>query len=760
MSREFSSDFPKILRRVVQEVVSAGDLITSLDIMVDQVHKEMHTQVCSVYLLDEDRQKYVFMATRGLNAEAVGVVTLDVDEGLVGLVGERAEPVNLEDAQSHPRNRFFEELGEDPFHSFLGVPIIHQRSLLGVLVVQQSEARRFDESEEAFLVTLSAQLAGVIAHAKATGDLSLTTSEQPSRDFRGLSGAPGIGFGTAVVVYPKADLGSVPPRKVSDIESEKTAFTVAVNETRAEIREFSNHLESQLQPGELALFDAYLNMLDDNEIAGEVMTVIDQGNWAAGALRQVIEAHVANFESMEDEYLRERGADVRDLGVRVLAKLQSADVRLIDYPKDTVLVGEELTATDLASVASEKLKGFVSVRGSANSHVAILAEAMGVPAVMGMENLSTQWMEGKSVIVDGFSGSVVVHPSKDHIAYYENIVKEEAELVDGLGDLADQPCVTTDGHRIQLWVNTGLITDVARSLGRGAEGVGLYRTEVHFMMNDRFPTEEEQRIIYREHLQAFDPRPVTMRTLDIGGDKSLPYFPIEEDNPFLGWRGIRVTLDHREIFIAQVRAMIEANEGIDNDLRIMLPMVTSIAEIDEAQRLISRCYREIVEEGAEVEMPDVGVMIEVPAAVYQAQDIAKRVDFLSVGSNDLIQYMLAVDRNNARVAGLYQEFHPAVLQALKNIADAAHIEGKPVGICGEMAGSPSAALLLMAMNYDILSMNATNLLMVKWALTSFSMTKAQEILAKVLQMDNAYLIKNFVDNELRQAGLGRVVRAR
>jgi len=423
-------------------------------------------------------------------------------------------------------------------------------------------------------------------------------------------------------------------------------------------------------------------------------------------------------------------------------------------------VGETLTATDLASVSSENLKGFISVRGSANSHVAILAEAMGVPAVMGMENFSTEWMEGKSVIVDGFSGSIVVHPGKDHISYYENIVKEEAELVDGLGDLADQPCETTDGHRVKLWVNTGLITDIARSLGRGAEGVGLYRTEVHFMMNDRFPTEEEQRVIYREHLQAFDPRPVTMRTLDIGGDKSLSYFPIVEDNPFLGWRGIRVTLDHREIFIAQVRAMIEANEGIDNDLRIMLPMVTSIAEIDEAQRLISRCYREIVEEGNEVEMPDVGVMIEVPAAVYQARDIAKRVDFLSVGSNDLIQYMLAVDRNNARVAGLYQEFHPAVLQALNNIVHASHAESKPVGICGEMAGNPSAALLLMAMGYDILSMNATNLLMVKWALTTFSLTKAQEILNKVLQMDNAYLIKNYVDNELRQAGLGRVVRAR
>ena len=762
MSGQFSSEFPRILRRVVQEVLSAGDLKTSLDIMVEQVKKEMHTQVCSVYLKDESRQKYVFMATRGLNPEAVGVVTLELDEGLVGLVGERAEPINLEDAQSHPRNRHIDDLGEEPFHSFLGVPIIHHRRILGVLVVQEKEARRFDESEEAFLITLSAQLAGVIAHAIVSGDLLLggTSTDVPSREFRGLSGSSGVGLGTAVVIYPKADLSSVPERRIDDISREKERFSRAVEETREEIRGFFDRLESQLRPGELGLFEAYLQMLDDAEITGEVVSVIEQGQWAQGALRKVIESHVSNFESMEDEYLRERGMDIRDLGIRVLAKLQSTDSEKQDYPAETVLVGETLTATELASVPVEKLKGFISVSGSANSHVAILAEAMGIPAVMGIENFPTEWIEGRPVIVDGFGGSVIATPSKEHLTYYENIIKEEEELIDGLSDLADTPCVTKDGHRVGLWVNTGLLTDIARSLGRGAEGVGLYRTEVHFMMKDRFPTEEEQRLIYREHLQAFHPRPVTMRTLDIGGDKSLSYFPIEEENPFLGWRGIRVTLDHREIFVAQVRAMIKANEGIDNDLRIMLPMVTSIAEIDEAQRLIARCYREIIEEGVEVEMPDVGVMIEVPAAVYQAGDIAKRVDFLSVGSNDLIQYMLAVDRNNAQVAELFQEFHPAVLQALQHVVTAAHAEGKPVGVCGEMAGSPSAALLLTAMGYDVLSMNATNLLMVKWALSSFSLEKAKLILNQTLKMDNAYLIKNFVDEELRKAGLGQVIRSR
>ncbi len=762
MSGQFSYEFPRILRRVVQEVMSAGDLKTSLDVMVEQVRKEMRTQVCSVYLKDELRQKYVFMATQGLNVDAVGFVTLELDEGLVGLVGERAEPINLEDAQSHPRNRHISDIGEEPFHSFLGVPIIHHRRILGVLVVQQKEARRFDEIEEAFLITLSAQLSGVIAHAIVSGDLSVggSSSDISSREFRGLSGSPGIGMGTAVVVYPKADFTSVPERRITDIPRERERFFLAVEETRKEIRDFSDRLETQLRPGELGLFEAYLQMLDDAEITGEVVRIIEKGQWAQGALRKVIESHVANFDAMEDEYLRERGMDVRDLGIRVLAKLQSADFGEIDYPAEAVLIGETLSATEIASVPVEKLKGFISSSGSANSHIAILAEAMGIPAVMGIENIPAEWMDGKSVIVDGFGGSVIATPSKEHLAYYENIVKEEAELIDGLADLADSPCITKDGHRVGLWVNTGLLTDIARSLGRGAEGIGLYRTEVHFMMNDRFPTEEEQRVIYREHLQAFHPRPVTMRTLDIGGDKSLSYFPIEEENPFLGWRGIRVTLDHREIFLAQVRAMIKANESIESDLRIMLPMVSSISEIDEAQRLISRCYREIIEEGIEVKMPDVGVMIEVPAAVYQARDIAKRVDFLSVGSNDLIQYMLAVDRNNAQVAELFQEFHPAVLQALQHVATAAHAEGKSLGVCGEMAGNPSAALLLTAMGYDVLSMNATNLLMVKWALSGFSLEDMKSILNQVLKMDNAYLIKNLVDEELRKAGFGQVIRSR
>lgn len=753
----------EVLRRVIQEVNTADNLEEALDIIVDRVQTAMGTQVCSIYLFNEERHEFRFMATRGLNREAINKISIDASEGLIGLVGERAEPVNLEDAPSHPRYLYVEEIGEDPFHSFLGVPIIHHRKVLGVLVVQQQEVRRYDDSEEAFLITLSAQLAGVIAHAKATGGMipaGETSNELVAHPFYGVPGSPGACMGTAVVIYPEADLHTVPERQADDIKREIKKFRKAIEATRAEISDLAKKLSDRLQPEELALFEAYGHMLDDTAIAGEVIALIEEGQWAQGALSKVIKKHVTNFRSMEDAYLRERGTDVEDLGSRVLGKLQQNEKERTDYPKKTILVSKELTPAMLGEVSRDKLVGLVSVNGSGNSHVAILARAMGIPAVMGLEGFPVPRIDDKPLIVNGFEGVVISHPSKEQTAVYETIEKDEATLIEGLEELKELPSVTKDNHKVGLWVNTGLMTDVIRSLDRGAEGVGLYRTEVHFIMNDRFPTEEEQRLIYREHLKAFAPRPVTMRTLDIGGDKALSYFPIDEANPFLGWRGIRVTLDHPEIFLAQVRAMIRANEGIDAPLRIMLPMVSSVMEVDEAQRLISQCYREIVDEGVEVEMPDVGVMIEVPSAVFQAKDIIRRVDFLSVGSNDLIQYMLAVDRNNARVAELYQDFHPAVLHALNQVVEAGHAQKKSVSICGEMAGNPSEALLLMAMGYDVLSMNSTNLLMVKAMIREFELSKAKQILTRVLKMDNAHLIKNYVDDQLRKAGLGQLIRNR
>ncbi|SEQ93569.1 PEP-utilising enzyme, TIM barrel domain [Amphritea atlantica] len=333
----------------------------------------------------------------------------------------------------------------------------------------------------------------------------------------------------------------------------------------------------------------------------------------------------------------------------------------------------------------------------------------------------------------------------------------ENEVNAGLEGLKELPAETTDGYRMPLWVNTGLITDVARSLDRGAEGIGLYRTEIPFMIRDFFPSEQDQMETYRKQLEAFAPRPVTMRTLDIGGDKPLPYFPIEEDNPFLGWRGIRVTLDHPEIFLVQIRAMLRAAEGLNN-LRIMLPMVTSVHEVDESTKLIAQAVEELREEGHVINQPLIGVMVEVPAAVYQVRRFARRVDFISVGSNDLTQYLLAVDRNNPRVASLYVPYHPAVLKALQFIVHEAHKENVSVSICGEMAADPGGAILLMAMGYDVLSMNATNLPKVKFALRGISFDRARELLNQIIVMDDVDKIHMTLRNALKELGLGQLTR--
>ncbi len=750
------------LRDIVQAVNSARDLQSALDVIVSSVREAMATQVCSVYLLDTDIGSHVLMASEGLRKESVGHVSLQLDEGLVGLVARNAEPVNLEDAQSHPNYHYLSETGEEAFSSFLGVPIIHHRKVLGVLVVQHREKRSFDAGEEAFLITLSAQLAGVIAAAEATGAIQgVSPSGQRRSDssFSGISGASGVAIGHAVVVFPHADLSIIPSRQIDDIEAELSAFATALSSVRDDIRALSESVGQQLRPEERELFDVYLRMLDDDALGREVNELIRQGNWAQGSLADVATDHVKSFEQMKDPYLRERAADIKDLCSRVLAYLQETEsTKQREYPENTILVGEELAPSMLMEVPREKLVGMISVKGSGNSHVAILARTMGIPTVMGAVDLPYRKLDGRPLIVDGYNGTVLTSPSEATLARYGEVLKEEEQFVRGLEALIDLPCITPDHHRVSLWVNTGLMTDVVRSLDHGAEGIGLFRTEVPFLLSERFPSEQEQAEIYREQLQAFAPKPVTMRTLDIGGDKSLPYFPIEEANPFLGWRGIRVTLDHPEIFIAQTRAMIRASEGLDN-LQIMLPMVSNLQEVTSATQIIKRALRELQEEGLDVKMPPIGVMIELPAAVYLTRALCQIVDFVSVGSNDLTQYLLAVDRNNPRVADLYSAFHPAVLNALQHVVTAAHAENRPVSICGEMAGDPGAAILLMAMGFDTLSMNASTLLKVKAVIRAITLSSAKTLLNDVMQMSDAESIRSCVDLALYNAGVDRLLRS-
>ncbi len=749
------------LRRLVQEVNQARNLDQALSIIVHSVKAIMNVAVCSVYLRDSNNG-FLLMATDGLEERAVGKVRLQEGEGLISLVAKRAEPVNLRSALAHPKYHYFPETGEESYHAFLGVPIIHHRNVVGVLVVQDHVAQSFNEESETFMITVAAQLAGAIAHAEISGDIEEQHKTEKtmldSRPISGLPGAAGVAMGTARVVYPLADISAVPDRQITDIPAELERFEKALAAVRQELRIMSQRLEDKLPAQEHALFDAYLLMLESDSITDGIRNGIKKGNWAAAALRDVIQEHEQIFRDMDDSYMRERGDDVRDLGRRILMHLQQDTPADTDFSENTILISEEVTPSMLADMPMDKISGVISVRGSRTSHVAILARALGLPTVMGAADLPVRHIDGREVIVDGYSGRVYVSPSETVCREYRQLLTQEQELSEELQGLRGLPSETLDGEKIHLYVNTGLLADMSPTQESGAEGIGLYRTEFPFMIRQRFPGEEEQRAIYRQVLGSFAPDPVVLRTLDVGGDKSLPYFPIEEENPFLGWRGIRITLDHPEIFLVQIRAMLRASVGLNN-LNILLPMISDISELTDSLNLIHQAYGELLEEGEKIEMPRIGVMIEVPSAVYQAGSLARRVDYLSIGTNDLTQYLLAVDRNNARVAELYDSLHPAVIRAMMQVVESARVYDKPVSVCGEMAGDPAAAILLVGMGIESLSMSVASLPQIKWVVRNLSSERANEILSAVLVMEDVHSIRAYLHAQLEEAGLGGLIRA-
>ncbi len=749
----------EILQRIVQEVNSAPNLGKALDLIVHRVKGAIGADVCSVYLTDVEAREHVLQATVGFPPEMVGNTRLPMHRGLIGLVCERAEPINLEDAPAHPRYLFTGETSERSYLGFLGVPIIQNGRVLGVLVVRQHEARKFGDNEVAFLFTLAAQLAGAITHARASGELAAIQGQEDTttRFLEGRPGASGVAVGKAVVSYPLADLEAVPDRAAANPELEEESFRAAVAAVIKDLKTMKERVGSTLPAEDSALFDAWLLMLGSDSMVMGAIDRIQAGNWAAGALRQTVEEHAQMFDDMDDAYLRERASDIRDLGRRILMYLQSEGPRAIDYPENTILVGEDVGAVQLAEVPKGRLAGVVSATGSSSSHVAILARAMGVPAVMGVVDLPVGRVEGRELILDGYRGRVYVSPAPAVRAEYQRLAAEDRELGAELESLRSLPAETTDGVHMPLYLNTGLVSELSVTGEDEAAGVGLYRTELPFMVRDRFPSETEQMQNYQRVLDSFAPCPVTLRTLDIGGDKPLPYFPLRESNPFLGWRGIRISLDHPEIFLTQVRAMLRAAVGYNN-MRIMLPMVSSVEEVDDAMLLIQRAHDELIEEGCAVTMPSIGVMIEVPSAVYQAEALARRVDFLSIGTNDLTQYLLAVDRNNSHVAGLYDDMHPAVLRALVQVVEAARVYKREVGVCGELAGNPAAAVLLVGMGIDSLSMSAGSLLPVKGVIRRISRTRARQLLQRALRYEDAGSVRRLMFGCLEDMGLGGLVR--
>lgn len=743
------------LRRIVQEAAQADDLSAVLDLIVQKVREALDVDVSSIYLLRQQSDKVALMASVGQPEGS----HLQQYESLATLVAERAEPLNLPDVTEHSRYQRFPGSAEAPLHAFLGVPILHRRRLLGVLVVHSLQSGVFDEDHVAFLVTLAAQLAGIISAAEISGELGSESPQAMGSNVvvEGIAGSPGIGIGTTVVIFPTTELASVPDRSPSSISNEILLFREAVERVEADLRRIKESLADKLPAEDQALFDAYLMMLSGSSLVEGVERRIRAGNWAPGALRSTFQEFQRHFEEMDDDYLRERATDVRDLGRRILEQLLNDGHQKPQYRDSTILVGREISASELAEVPTEKLAGLVCSGGSGSSHVAILARALGIPAVMGASDLPVSRIDNLDVVVDGHQGTIYLRPEGMVRREFERLAREERELAQGLMNEAKRPAVTADGHTIPVFINSGLKSDLLSVQRSMADGIGLYRTELPFMLRERFPGEIEQANIYEYVLRSFPAHPVTLRTLDVGGDKPLSYFPIVEDNPFLGYRGIRITLDHPDIFLTQLRAMLLASRGTRN-LSILFPMISSMDELDESLRLLHRAHDELKEEGVDTPFPRTGVMVEVPSAVYLAEALATKVNFLSIGTNDLVQYLLAVDRNNPRVAELYSDTHPAVLSAIDAIVSGGRRAGRPVSVCGEMASDPVTALLLIGAGVDSLSVSVAALPRVKWVIRSFTRERAGELFQAAREIIDPPAVRNLVTTALIDAGLGALVR--
>ena len=741
------------LREIVEKVAGAPRLTEALDILVNEICLAMDTEVCSVYLADHDRRCYYLMATRGLKKPRGRTVALAFDEGIVGLVGRLAEPINLADAQRHPSFKYVPSVKEERFRSFLGVPIISRRQLLGVLVVQQRELRQFDESEESFLVTLATQMATILSQSQ----LNALFGQYRQTRVRALAAAPGVAVAEGWVDSTQPSLENVFAASTLDTARERERLSLAMDEASSEFRRYSKRFTSSVHKDSAAIFDLYSHLLSDNRLKKDLNTEIDNGSVAEWAVKTVIEKFVHQFASLQDSYLRERAGDLRVLGQRLLFHLDDTVQGTNTWPERFVLVADELTATTLAELPHDRLAGVVVRDGASNSHAAIMVRAMGIPTVMGAD-IQPELLNGRLLIVDGYRGELLVDPEPMLVQEYQRLISEENELSKLAEDVVECPAALKSGEPVKVMLNAGLSAEHEQALGSWVDGVGLYRTEIPFMLQSGFPSEEEQVAQYQGMLQLFLEKPVTLRTLDVGADKQLPYMPISEENPCLGWRGIRLTLDQPEIFLVQVRAMLRANVASGN-LSILLPMITSIDEIDEAVRLIERAAREVEEMlGYTIPKPRLGVMIEVPSMIFMIGHLAKRVDFISVGTNDLTQYLLAVDRNNTRVANLYDSLHPAMLRALKTIAEEAKRAGIELCLCGEMAGDSSCVALLIGLGYHHLSMNGRNVARVKYLLHHIDYEEAQKLAETSLQAQLASEVRHLVAAFMERRGLGGLIR--
>lgn len=717
--------------------------------VVSLVAYHMKAAVCSVYMFDEATEELVLTANQGLNPDCVGKLRLKLGDGITGQAVKELRVIREGRGSSSPYFKYIPGTGEERYEAFLAVPILNGNQRVGALVVQDPQPDYFDDNDVKALRAITAQLANTIESAKLLMSLHqppaplapATESATPSstRIIHGIVACEGIAVGRALDITANdrswlTDTASASPLTEDD-------FLRALHKTEEQLAELQRQLGERMSDVASLVFDAHVLILKDCGFSGEMLDRIRQGNPPDQAIRDVIQMYVDLFSNSSNLALREKTHDVRDLGLRLLSNLLMRTSESVDY-HGRILVADDLLPSDILKLSAQRAEGVVLIGGGVTAHISVLARSLRLPLVIVKEALLTkeEKSQGPFIILDADQGNVLINQMPDVVHQYQSIIDSRAR-----GDSANThvtPTTTTrDGQRVRLMANVNLLSELPFAKRFKAEGIGLYRSEFPFIVRKSIPTEEEQFRIYQKVLESMPDHEVYLRTLDVGGDKILPFFQTgTEANPFLGLRALRFSLRNKEVFIQQLRAMLRA--GAERPLSIMFPMVMSLEDFEEAREVVSTCIRALKEEHVPCnETPRLGVMIEVPSAVELAVELAQVADFLCIGSNDLVQYTLAVDRTNPNIADLYNPHHPAVLRAIKRVTDAAASQGKPVSLCGDMATDERIIPFLVGAGIQAFSMDPKYIPRIQKAISSLTLTDVRRLAGDILRLGNVKAVE-------------------
>lgn len=748
-----------ILEDILETISDSETPEQSLDRMVRIISKRFNTDVCSVYVYNPYANNLVLKATVGLNKQSVGTIEMDVDEGLTGMVIETMAPVFIVNPSTHSRYKYYAESGEEIYKTYLGVPLIYHKKVLGALVVQTLTEEGIKKSDVHLIKNIAGQIAATVAFAllqedrlhenaaQALDDPDKKIINKPSLRRTHLRGEPvsdRVAFGIAHYLYETIDFDQIQQISITDVASEIGRLERAFKHAADQIKHVAKHTRGIAQQ-EMAIIDAHLMFLSDESLRKKIIEKIKSRQNAEYALKQVIFQYVDMFKSMEDPYLSERSADILDIGRRVLGHLVGiTEDSGKAFTQDTIILASDISPVDLLAIRQPKLKGIVLAEGGRTSHTVIMAKSLEIPIVIGVEGVLENVRANDHLIVDGVSGLVFANPAPDIREEYEQRQEMDRQAFKKLDGLREQPAVTKDGAVVKLGANIGLLSDIMLDRQYGADHIGLYRTEFPFLLRKSFPSEEEQVALYTRVLKTSNDRSVTIRTFDVGGDKFLSYLDYpKEDNPFLGWRSIRLSLDLEDVFRTQIRAILRASAF--GKTKILFPMITSIDEIRRIVAMVREEKEHLTRKAIDYDQNiELGIMVEVPAAVFILDRLLKYVDFVNVGTNDLMQYLLAVDRNNKKVASHFNALHPSVITTIHQVVSVCNRFKKPLCICGEAAAVKESIFLFIGMNADRFSMIPSSIPNAKQFIRSVSQKDAQKALSTCLGMEDADEIQTYL----------------